>query len=354
MTDRPPPITPTGPRWPRPALCLLAALAGLPCAWAQAATLHVGPAREVRTLAEAARLACDGDTVEVDAGDYSRDVAVWQQDRLHLRAVGGRVRLLADGAAAEGKAIWVIRGGTVLVEGFDFQGTRVPSRNGAGIRFEAGSLTVRHCSFTHNEMGLLTSNDPRAELTVENSEFAHNRRADGHNHNLYAGTIARLTVRDSSFHHATVGHLLKSRAAISTIVNSRLVDGPGGSASYELEFPNGGVAVVVGNVIQQNAQTQNPIMISFGAEGYNGLAHTLLLAHNTLVNELPSNGSFLRVMPGNVQVTAVDNRLVGNGPGLESAGAGVYQRNTRLGLQAAARELVSDHRPRAASGRPVP
>ena len=36
----------------------------------------------------------------------------------------------------------------------------------------------------HNEMGLLTSNEPTAVLEVENSEFAYNQRPDGHNHNL--------------------------------------------------------------------------------------------------------------------------------------------------------------------------
>lgn len=43
---------------------------------------------------------------------------------------------MADGAAAGGKAIWVVRSGQVGVEGFDIEGTRVPSRKGAGIRFE--------------------------------------------------------------------------------------------------------------------------------------------------------------------------------------------------------------------------
>ena len=70
-------------------------LAGLARGVAQAETLAVGPDRRVTTLAEAARVAKSGDTVEVDAGTYAGDVAVWTQDRLTLRATGGRVRLLA-------------------------------------------------------------------------------------------------------------------------------------------------------------------------------------------------------------------------------------------------------------------
>ena len=129
-----------------------------------------------------------------------------------LRAVGGRVLLSAAGASAEGKAIWVIRGNNVLVEGFDFRDARVSARNGAGIRFETGSLTIRDCSFTNNEMGLLTSNDGGAELVVEGSEFAHNGAEGRHNHNLYVGSIRKLTVSGSYFHHARIGHLLKTRA----------------------------------------------------------------------------------------------------------------------------------------------
>jgi hypothetical protein len=37
-------------------------------------------------------------------------------------------------------------------------------------------------------------------------------------------------------------------------------------ASYELEFPEGGVAVVVGNVIAQSADSPNPIVVAYGAE----------------------------------------------------------------------------------------
>ena len=38
---------------------------------------------------------------------------------------------------------------------------------------------------------------------------------DGHNRNLYAGTIGRLSVQGSHFYHATVGHLLRNRAAVN-------------------------------------------------------------------------------------------------------------------------------------------
>jgi len=279
--------------------------------------IQVGPNQAIKTIAAAARMASAGDIIYVDSGDYVADVALWQQDDITIRAVGGRVRLLAQGAAAEGKGIWVVRANRMRVEGFDFEGAAVPDRNGAGIRLEKGSLLVRDCRFLHNEMGLLTNNDPATVLEVENSEFAYNQRPDGHNHNLYVGQIARLSVIGSYLHHGHIGHLLKSRAAVSHIFNNRLIDGDEGTASYELEFPNGGMAYVVGNTIAQSTGTENPILISFGAEGYKWLLNELYLANNTLVNPLP-RGVFLRVAPGADAVHTIENKLLGYGK-LEAA-----------------------------------
>ena len=294
--------------------------------------IRVGPSRAIKTIAQSAQLASAGAIIEVDSGDYRGDVAVWTQDRLTLRAVGGRVRLIAAGAAAEEKAIWVMRGGQMSVEGFDFSGARVPGQNGAGIRFEKGVLRVRNCTFMNNENGILTGNESNTELDIENSEFGHNGYGDGQSHNLYAGTIARLSVKNSYFHHARVGHLLKSRAKVNDIYNNRLVDGDGGTASYELEFPAGGVAHVVGNVIAQSTSTENPHLISFGAEGYKWPRNEIHLENNTLVNPLPKSGVFLRVAPGADIIQAVNNRLAGQGE-LETAGAGEYRNNIHVALR---------------------
>lgn len=290
--------------------------------------IHVGPDRAIKTLANAARLAGNGDVVEVDAGDYRADVAVWQQNNLTLRAVGGRVRLIASGADVEGKGIWVFRGGRITVDGFDFLGAQVNDRNGAGIRLEKGDLTVLNCGFWENENGILTSNNPDIVLKISNSEFGHNGAGDGQSHNLYVGAIKHLHVSGSYFHHARVGHLLKSRAAENFILYNRLVDGPKGEASYELEFPSGGVAHVIGNVIEQAATTDNFHMISFGAEGFRWPKNELYLVNNTLVDRWPEGGIFLRVRSG-ASTYALNNLLVGKGR-LDSAGSGDYSNNINV------------------------
>lgn len=288
--------------------------------------VQVGPQRAIRTLAEASRVATNGDTIEVDAGEYYRDVAIWTQSDLTLKAIDGRARLVSGGASAESKGIWVIRGGNIQIEGFDFIGATVSDRNGAGIRFEKGHLVVRDCKFLKNENGILTGGHAGSTLEIENSEFGYNGFGDGRSHNLYVGAISRLRVTGTYFHHAKVGHLLKSRAAENHIFYNRLTDETGGTASYELEFPNGGLAYVVGNIIQQSSTTENPTMISYGAEGSRWSVNALYLVNNTLIDNYTKTGVFLRMKPGLGQVTALNNLLAGKGK-LESAGQGDFHNN---------------------------
>lgn len=273
--------------------------------------IHVGGKSSIRTIAEAAAIARDGDTVVIAPGDYYGDVAVWKQDRLTIRAgAGGRVRLIAAGSHAQGKGIWVVAGGKITVEDIDFSGARVPDRNGAGIRFERGHLVIRRCSFKDSENGILTAAGD-ATLEIENSEFGNNGDGSGSTHNLYVGAIRLLKVSGSYFHHAKKGHLLKSRARENHVFYNRLTDEVGGQSSYELEFPNGGTAYVVGNIIEQSATTDNSTIISFGAEGYASATNALYLASNTIIDDRPNSGIMLQVKPGAEQVLAVNNLVVG-------------------------------------------
>ena len=279
------------------------------------APLRVGPGFEIKTLAEAAQRARDGDVLEVQAGDYPHDVATWSQNDLSLRAVGGRVRLIADGASAQGKGIFVTQGERMRIEGFDFLGCRVPDENGAGIRMEKGSLFLKNCRFRDNENGVLTGNDGQARLEAEDCEFGPIVRHEGQNHNIYVGAIAYFRAQGCYSHHGQAGHLMKSRAAVNHIFYNRLTDELGGHASYELEFPNGGLAVVVGNVIQQSASTENPHIISYGVEGYRWPRDGLFLVNNTLIDQR-QGGIWLRaslLKDGSApEVKLRNNLLLGN------------------------------------------
>lgn len=281
------------------------------------ATMIVGPGERIATLGEAARLARDGEVIEIRPGQYRGQTAVWTQNDLLIRGAGDRPVMLADGRSAEGKAIWVVRGGKVRIENIEFRGARVPSLNGAGIRFEKGSLQVRNCAFFDNEMGILTANQGDMSLEIIDSEFGEAPRHAGDLHHLlYVGAIDRFVLRGSRLSKGYLGHLVKSRARHSQILYNLLVDGPGGAASYELEFPNGGIATVIGNAIGQSPDTDNPVLVSYGAEGQRWPDNALFLAHNTLVNEHFA-GSFLSVhsekFPAGAEVWLINNLLVGNG-----------------------------------------
>src|SRR5574343_1705821 len=250
-----------------------------------AATMIVGPGERVATISEAARLARDGEVIEIRPGTYRGEPAVWTQNNLTIRGAGERPVMLADGKSAEGKAIWVVRGGKVWIENIEFRGARVADLNGAGIRFEKGSLTVRGCAFFDNEMGILTASAPDL-LEVIDSEFGDAPRHKGSLHHLlYVGTIGKFILRGSRFSNGYLGHLVKSRARENHILYNMLVDGAGGQASYELEFPNGGIAYVIGNTIGQSAGTDNPSIVAYGAEGPRWPENALYFAHNTLIND---------------------------------------------------------------------
>jgi hypothetical protein len=275
-------------------------------------TIRFGRGGDAESFADAARIASDGDVVEVESGDYRRDTAIWTQSDLVIRGIGPAPRLIADGASAEGKATFIVRGDRVRIENLAFLGGRVRDRNGAGIRLERGRLSIAGCRFEDNENGVLTSNNQGIELTVEGCTFVANGAGDGQTHNLYAGAIGKLTVTGSYFARARVGHLLKSRARESLISYCRL-SGEDGTSSYELEFPSGGRGRVVGCLIQQGRATRNATIVSFGAEGYRWDVNELSLSFCTLVNDRPGGGSFLYVAPGSASVQVVDNLLVGAG-----------------------------------------
>lgn len=294
------------------------ALCALWPALSSAVVIRVGPDGDVQKISEAARLAKDGDIVEITSGEWHGDVALWGQKQLTIRGSGKRSVLIADGKSAEGKAIWVIRNGNFLIDNIEFRGTRVADGNGAGIRFEGGKLQVSNCVFIDNQMGLLASNNERSELIIANSLFAEASTQDQPlPHLLYAGRIASLKISGSRFHSGHVGHLIKSRARETEIRYNLIFDGSTGTASYEIDLPNGGQATLIGNVIGQSKATSNPVLVAFGAEGNAWPESQLVLSHNTLISDGLKPAWFIRVwrdtLPAGVQVHTFNNLFSGIG-----------------------------------------
>jgi len=291
---------------------VLLLLTSLVAVGAKATTWSIGPGQSYTMPSQVSTLVGNGDTVNIEAGVYPSDVARWQADNLVLRGVGGFAHLESNGLSWGGKAIWVIQGDNTTVEWIEFSECQVPDHNGAGIRLEGLNLTVRHCWFHHNENGILCGEYHPSTVRIEYSEFGHHGYGDGYSHNLYIGNIDSLVFRYNYSHHADVGHELKSRAWVNVIEYNRFSNEADGTASREIDLPNGGQAYLIGNVVQQGLQSQNSNMVGFGMEGTsNPGPHELYAVGNTLVNEKTS-GSFFQA-PANVFFKAYGNILAGGG-----------------------------------------
>ena len=258
-------------------------------------------------------LVSDGDTVHIEAGVYDNDKQVtWRKHNLVIKGVGGQPTLKAGSIiandASNGKGIFVIAGNNTTVENIAFTNAKVKDNNGAGIRQEGTNLVVRHCLFDGNEMGLLAGGTiANCTILIEYCEFLNggSMANPGFQHNIYINHVDTFIFRFNFSHDAIAqGHELKSRANHNFIYYNRIsnltsVD------SRNIDLPNGGTTVIVGNVIEQNQASANSNIIAFGMEGLtNPAPHNLFIAHNTIVNK-KSTGSF-------VQVNGIDSLFMYN------------------------------------------
>ncbi|MDE2081830.1 MAG: hypothetical protein KGI90_10790 [Burkholderiales bacterium] len=294
----------------------VAVVVGVP-AWA-GEPLVVGPGGTPMALQDAVNQARDGDTIELLAGQYHGTVTI-DHRRLTLRGLGGKPPLIqGDAKLGLGGALFTVIGGEVTLEHLEFRGARNLDGSGAGVRQVGGHLTVRRCSFFDNEHGLVAANDAQAELTVEDSVFGLAPHVvGGLYHLLNVGRIGKLSVTGSRFQQGFEGHLLRSRARESYIAYNFIHDGLRGGASYEIEIADGGLATVLGNVIAQGSQRQNPVLVAYGTEGRAWPLNRLYLVNNTMINYGWLPGWFLRVFEGRVgsdtKVYEINNLIVGPG-----------------------------------------
>ncbi len=274
--------------------------------------LTVGPGQQFSTIAAAIAASHNGDTIQVQAGTYTNDFASINTD-ITLEGVGGMVNMVSTEEIPNGKGILVTNGNDTI-NNFSFSGAYVaPSdANGAGIRDQAGNLVLNHDYFFNNQNGLL-GGAAGSTITINYCEFANNGVSDpnsagyGYTHNLYVSNVTTLTINNSYFHGANIGHEIKSRALNTTIQNSRIHDGPTGTASYSIDLPNGGNALIENNVLEKGPLSQNRTIISFGEEGGVYASSSLQITGNQILNDL-SSASALAVN----NRTSVTAQITGN------------------------------------------
>jgi hypothetical protein len=297
------------------------ALATFGAAHAAAAPLRVGAGQAYATPCDALGAANPDDVIEVDPGTYTDSCAI-DVSGVTLRGVGGQPKIDVSGTdhPAQDKGIYVVTAAGVTLENLELTGAHITPDNGsnaAGIRIEAPDLTVRACNIHDNQNGILGGTT--GTITIEHSEFFHNGLGDGCNeggctHNLYIADVDALYFRFNWSHAIATdtpdkGHLLKSRAKQNYIEYNRL-SGEDGFDSYEIDLPNGGLAVIVGNAIEKGEASGNSNMLIWGEEGASNPDMRVFVVNNTFVNDRAS-GTFISA--NGAMLTAHNNLFVGGG-----------------------------------------
>ncbi len=276
------------------------------------ATLQVGPNAPYKMPSDAAKVAVNGDTIEIAAGIYE-DCAVWKADNLTIRGVSGRAHL--RDVTCQGKAIFVISGRNTTIENIKFSGMFVGDKNGAGIRHQGSGLTIRNSYFHDGEQGILGGGQkPGDTVLIEDSEFARLGRA-GRAHGVYIGKSDRLTIVRSYFHGCRdEGHCIKSRAKES-FISCNVIASLEGNSSYELDFPNGGLVVVRDNIIEQGSESVNYVIVAYAMEARQHSARnpemTFIFEGNTVTNDHPRGKLFNILRLENTKTISKNNRYIG-------------------------------------------
>ncbi|HEX5315512.1 MAG TPA: T9SS type A sorting domain-containing protein, partial [Candidatus Kapabacteria bacterium] len=262
---------------------------------AHAKTWLVGPARPYSAPSAVMNLVAEGDTVLVDSGTYVGDVATWSKNNLVLRCPDGMARFNANGNIAGDKGIWLFYGNNAYVEGFEFYGAAVSfndGNNGAGIRVQGDGFTCRRCYFHSNQEGILLGNDTTnnhvwIESCIFDSNGVEGTESGGWQHNIYIGGSSSCTIEYCYFHHSMVGHEIKCRANRSYILYNKIIDGPESDGSYSIDIPQGGLAIIMGNIIEKGPMTENSTVIAYGEEwpNFHNPDSEFYFVNNTVVTD---------------------------------------------------------------------
>ncbi len=195
-------------------------------------------------------------------GLWIRTPGVINMQGVQLRGISGR------------KAILVIEdaNGPVTVNDFSADGVAAGALAGnlAGVRVAGADfdVTLNRARVSGSVMGILTDNRGGI-LRINDSVLGDTGDADREqnlSHVLYAGRIDELHIHNSTLRRSTnLGHLLKSRAALTRVYESKLL-GLDGHHSRVIDLPCGGILEVRNSVLQSGSRADNFDMVSVGVE----------------------------------------------------------------------------------------
>ncbi len=281
-----------------------------------AAVWHVGSAQTYTLPSQVKTLVQDGDTIYIDAGIYANDATKWTKKDLKFIGLGtgvNRTVLQYSGDIANGKGIFVFESpgnsDNPYLENIVFDGAQVSDANGgngAGIRFQANNITVNNCKFTNCQNGILEGNASvsTSNVTILNSEFENNgyqqqnnSTFSGYEHNIYINASTdTLLVQNCYFHHPRgQANSLKTRAQRSYILYNLIDEEATGYGSWEINIAQGGLNIIMGNIIIQGAAGAN-----HGIVGYDAATNALkdfYFVNNTVINKYVGNIKYFNIVP---------------------------------------------------------
>lgn len=212
------------------------------------------------------------------------------------------------------------------MENIVFDGAQVSDSdgaNGAGIRFQANNITVRNCIFMNCQNGILEGHVSvgTSNVIIENCEFKNNGYQQpndptysGYEHHIYISASAdTLWVQNCYFHEPRgQANSIKTRAQRSFLLNNMIMEGSG-YGSWEINIAQGGLNIIMGNIIVQGNAGANHGIIS-----YDDIANPLenfYFVNNTVINKFPGNIRYFHVVPsGGIQTFKIYNNIFASFP----------------------------------------
>ncbi|MEI6766292.1 MAG: T9SS type A sorting domain-containing protein [Bacteroidota bacterium] len=335
---------------------VLILLAGSACAavWNVGATRTYTIPSQVRTLVQ------DGDTIYIDGGMYANDAVKWVKKDLKIIGLGtgmNRTILQYTGDIPNGKGIFVFETpGTcdnAYIENIVFDGAQVSDANGAngaGIRFQATNLMVKNCKFMNCQNGILEGNGSvtTSNVTIFDSEFynngyqlPNNPNYSGYEHNIYiSASTDSLFVINNWFHHPRgQANSLKTRAQRSYILYNLIDEEATGYGSWELNIAQGGLNVIMGNII-----IQGPAGANHGIIGYDAVTNALedfYFVNNTVINQFAGNIKYFNIAPASgINTFKIFNNIFASVPGASNT---VFTGNVPTALDSSANAFSNNY-----------
>lgn len=277
---------------------------------------NVGPTLTYTMPSQVKNLVMDGDTIFIAGGIYSNDATKWTKKNLKFIGLGtgsSRTILQYTGDIPNGKGIFVFEiPGTTdnpYLENIVFDGAKISDANGAngaGIRFQANNMTVVNCKFINCQNGILEGNGSvtTSNVVIENSEFENNGYQlpndptfSGYEHNIYiSASTDTLIVKNCYFHRPRgQANSLKTRAQRSYILYNLIDEEATGYGSWELNIAQGGLNVIMGNIIIQGPAGANHGIISYDAT--TNALEDFYFINNTVINKYNGNIKYFNISP---------------------------------------------------------